>query len=123
LVQLIREHVSTVNGCGFCMDANRAGAANAADSHRAKMDAIESYETDAAFSEAERAALDYASEVTRNKAVASETFASLARHFNEREICDIVWVISSEHLYNINNIALNIGSDGLCEIAAHGKER
>jgi hypothetical protein len=35
---------------------------------------------------------------------------------SEREICEIVWLVSSEHLYNINNIGLGIGSDGLCEI-------
>jgi hypothetical protein len=25
-----------------------------------------------------------------------------------------VWLVASEHLYNLNNIALNIGSDGFC---------
>ena len=44
------------------------------------------------------------------------TFERLARHYSEREICDIVWLVASEHLYNITNIGLNIGSDGLCEV-------
>jgi hypothetical protein len=26
-----------------------------------------------------------------------------------------VWLVASEHLYNVNNIGLNIGSDDLCE--------
>jgi hypothetical protein len=47
-----------------------------------------------------------------------ETFAELSRHYSEREICEIVWVVSSEHLYNINNIGLGSGSDGLCEISS-----
>ena len=40
----------------------------------------------------------------------------LSRHHSEREICEIVWLVSSEHLYNASNIGLNIGSDDLCQI-------
>jgi hypothetical protein len=38
-----------------------------------------------------------------------------------REICDIVWLVASEHLNNMTNIGLGIGSDGLCELAQAGK--
>jgi len=48
--------------------------------------------------------------------VKPETFARLASFYSEREICDIVWLVASEHLYNINNVGLNIGSDGMCEL-------
>lgn len=47
--------------------------------------------------------------------VSHATFAALAEHHSEREICDIVWLVASEHLFNLSNIGLNIGSDGLCE--------
>jgi hypothetical protein len=50
--------------------------------------------------------------------VAPETFARLRRHYGEREICDIVWLVASEHIYNLTNIGLNIGSDGLRAVAA-----
>ena len=46
----------------------------------------------------------------------SNTFACLAAHFNEGEICDIVWLVASEHLSNLTNIGLNIGWDRLCRI-------
>jgi alkylhydroperoxidase family enzyme len=65
----------------------------------------------------QRAALDYSTELTRDKQVQSATFARLTRHYNEREICDIVWLVASEHLNNMTNIGLGIGSDGLCELA------
>ncbi len=68
------------------------------------------------FTAAERAALDYATELTTEKEVRPETFEVLARYYSEREICDIVWLVASEHLYNISNIGLDIGSDGLCEL-------
>jgi hypothetical protein len=55
-------------------------------------------------------------ELTVTKEVKPETFERLARFYGEREICDIVWLVASEHLYNLSNIALNIGSDGLCAV-------
>jgi len=40
----------------------------------------------------------------------------LSRHYSERAICEIVWLVASEHLYNLTNIGLNIHSDMLCDI-------
>jgi len=37
--------------------------------------------------------------------------------YSERQICEIVWLVASEHVYNMTNIALNIHSDMLCDIA------
>ena len=46
-----------------------------------------------------------------------ETFARLAAHYSEREVCEIVWLVASEHLYNLTNIGMNIHSDMLCDIS------
>jgi hypothetical protein len=40
----------------------------------------------------------------------------MSRYYSEREICEIVWLVASEHLYNMTNIGLNIHSDMLCDI-------
>jgi alkylhydroperoxidase family enzyme len=111
---VIREQVATVNGCEFCMDATKANALRRSPDGAARFADLTRYRTSAHFSDAERVALDYATEVTAAKHVSPATFAALERHFTEREICDIVWLVASEHLFNINNIALNIGSDGFC---------
>ena len=66
---------------------------------------------------ADRAALDYVTELTRDKKVDPATFARLRSFWSERHICEIVWCIASEHVYNITNIGLNIHSDMLCDIA------
>jgi hypothetical protein len=55
-------------------------------------------------------------ELTSTKTVEPGTFTRLARHYTEREICDIVWLVASEHFYNMTNIGLNVGSGGLCEL-------
>ncbi len=113
---LIRERVASINSCEFCMDTNRWYATRDSIENAARYDALPEYRTSPLFTDAERAALDYATELTGTRRVEPETFARLARYYSEREICDIVWLVASEHLYNVNNIGLNIGSAGLCEL-------
>jgi alkylhydroperoxidase family enzyme len=114
-VFLIREQVARLNVCLFCMDIGRAFVIQSS-MNEAKFDALEEYRTSPLFSEAERSALDYVTELTRDKKVSPETFARMASHYSEREICEIVWLVATEHLYNITNIGLNIHSDMLCDI-------
>jgi alkylhydroperoxidase family enzyme len=113
---LVRQRVSNVNTCHFCIDIARWFAAREHPELMERLEALDDYRTSPLYSEAERAALDYATELAGAKEVSRETFERLARHYGEREICDIVWLVASEHLYNITNVGLNIGSDGLCEV-------
>jgi alkylhydroperoxidase family enzyme len=115
-VLLIREQVARTNMCLFCMDIGRAFTIKAS-MNQAKFDALEQYRTSSLFTEAERAALDYVTELTKNKTVSADTFARMAGYYSEREICEIVWLVASEHLYNMTNIGLNIHSDMLCDIS------
>ena len=113
---LIREQVAHINVCTFCVDIGRYFVIKAS-MDEAKFDAIAEYRTSPLFSEAERAALDYVTELTHNKSVKPETFERLRRHFSERAICEIVWLVASEHFYNLTNLGLNIHSDMLCDLA------
>lgn len=114
-VMLLRQQVARINVCLFCIDIARFFTIQAS-MNQAKFDALPDYATSPLFSGAERAALDYVTELTRDKKITPETFARLADHYSEREICDIVWVAASEHVYNISNIGLNIHSDLLCDL-------
>ena len=111
---LIREWVARINICLFCMDASRATVVQQS-MNEAKFNALEEYKTNALFTDAERAALDYATELTKEKKVDPATFAHLSTFYSEREICEIVYLIASEHLYNLTNVGLNIHSDMLCD--------
>lgn len=117
LAVLVRSCVNSINSCQWCMDGSRWFAQRREPRLLPKIDAIREWRTSGLFSDSERAALAYAAELTGNKHVEQSTFDELARHFTDREVCDIVWLVASEHLYNINNIGLNIGSDGLCRSA------
>jgi alkylhydroperoxidase family enzyme len=116
-VTLVREQVAGVNGCMFCMDIARWFTMRTAPGELPRIDALAEYRTSPLFTDAERAALDYATELTRDKHVDPATFERLARYYGEREICDIVWLVASEHFYNVANHGLGIGSDGLCELS------
>ena len=98
------------------MDIGRSFAIKAS-INEAKFDALDQYSISSLFTDAERAALDYVTQLTKNKKVHPDTFARLSRYYSEREICEIVWLIASEHLYNLTNIGLNIHSDMLCDIS------
>jgi alkylhydroperoxidase family enzyme len=113
---LIREQVARINVCLFCIDIGRSFTIKAS-MDQVKFDDLENYRTSPLFTEAERAALDYTTQLTKEKKVDPEVFARLSRHFSERQICEIVWLIASEHVYNITNIGLNIHSDMLCDLA------
>jgi alkylhydroperoxidase family enzyme len=114
-VMLIRERVARTNVCLFCIDIGRWATIQAS-MNQAKFDALEHYQTSPLFTEAERAALDYATVLTKDKRVDPYAFARMSRFYTEREICEIVWLVASEHLYNMTNIGLNIHSDMLCDL-------
>jgi len=115
MVMLVRERVAHLNVCLFCIDIGRAFTIQAS-MNQAKFDALEEYRTSPLFNDAERAALDYVTELTREKKVNPETFARMARYYSERAICEIVWAVATEHVYNMTNIGLNIHSDMLYDI-------
>jgi alkylhydroperoxidase family enzyme len=115
-VMLVREQVARLNVCLFCMDIGRAGVISAS-MNEAKFDALEHYATSPLFTNGEKAMLDYVTELTRDKKVDPKVFARMREHYSERQICEIVWLVASEHVYNMTNIGLNIHSDMLCDIS------
>ena len=119
-VMLIREQVAQTNVCLFCIDIGRYFTIKTS-MNQAKFDALGQYRTSSLFSDAERVAVDYVTELATDKKVEPETFSRLARYYSERQICEIVWLVASEHFYNMTNIGLNIHSDMLCEVSRKKK--
>ena len=121
-VMLVREQVAHTNVCLFCADIGRALTIKAS-MNQAKFDALDRYRTSPLFNDAERAALDYVTELTNTKQVHPDSFSRLRHYYSERQICEIVWLVASEHLYNMTNIGLNIHSDMLCDISRKNKQK
>lgn len=113
---LIEYFTSLLNGCAFCMDIGKTLVVRA--HHKLdKFDAIMQYRTSNLFSERERTVLAYVEELVKNRRVSDSTFENLRIHFDEKEIVEITYLIAVQTFTNLSNIALGIGSDGLCEIA------
>jgi alkylhydroperoxidase family enzyme len=97
MVLLIRHQVARINICLFCIDIARSFTIKVSmNDESTKFDALDQYRTSPLFSDAERAALDYVTELTTDKKVNPDTFARVSRHYSEREICEIVWLVASE---------------------------
>src|SRR5271165_6526652 len=97
LTMLIREQVAHINLCEFCVDIGRYIVMKGS-MDEAKFDALAEYRTSPLFSDAERAALDYVTELTRDKNIKQATFDRMQQFYSERQICEIVWLAASEHL-------------------------
>lgn len=115
-VMLVRERVAQLNVCLFCIDIGRAYTIMAS-MNQAKFDALPDYTRSPLFSEKEKVLLDFVTRLTRDRQMEAELFHKLAQHYDERSICEIVWIVASEFYYNMGNIGLNIHSDMICEIA------
>lgn len=114
---IVRHQVASINMCTACMDIGHYYGLKKSPETLERLDAVSEFETNTLFTEADRAALGYARELTIKKAVAPATFARLCAHFGEREICEIAYLVASEHMANMTNLGLGVGSDGLCEIS------
>lgn len=110
---MIHALVSDLNGCAFCIDITQAYAMRKGGSMK-KLGELHSFATSELFSPAERACLAYVKEVTLNKVVPDAVFRELQQHFSEEKIIYITFLCVSEAYYNTMNLALGIGSDGLC---------
>jgi AhpD family alkylhydroperoxidase len=94
LVQLIAFAGSVSSGCRYCQ-AHTSHSAHRQGEDQAKFDDVLNFESSEAYSDAERAvvALALAAGAVPNEA-APEHFARLREHFSERQIVQIVAVIS-----------------------------
>jgi len=115
LAYLIRHHIAQINACSFCMDIGVALAIKN-NHHREKFYHLHDFRDNPIYSESERAAWSFADELTVDKKVSDTTFANAKQFFSERELVEIAWVVSTEHYYNLMNLAFDIHSDNLCEI-------
>lgn len=112
---MINAMVSGLNDCTFCIDIAKAYALRKGNSMQ-KLAELHNFATSDLFSPAEKACLAYVKEVSLHKQVPDIVFRELQQHFNEEQIIYITFHCASEVYYNTMNLALGIGSDGLCAL-------
>jgi alkylhydroperoxidase family enzyme len=81
----------------------------------AKLQELAEWRRSAAFSELERAALEYAERMTyTGQKVDEALFARIKAHFSEREIVELTAAIALENFRSKFNPALGVQSQGFC---------
>jgi alkylhydroperoxidase family enzyme len=122
VVMLVRQKVAAINVCHFCIDIGRAKTIESS-MDQAKFDELADYQTSNRFSEKEKVLLDFVTRLARDRKMEQALFNKLAKHYDERSICEIIWITATEFYYNIANIGLNVHSDMLCDIAKMRKKQ
>lgn len=130
LKRLVGHVASTVAGCRYCeahtiRAAARFGAADGADPRR--LEAVWSFRTSALFSQAERAALEFAAAAAATPGAVDGVIATeLRRHWDDGEIVEITGVVALFGFLNRWNDAMATeieapaAADGQRWIAARG---
>jgi alkylhydroperoxidase family enzyme len=100
------------------MDINSAGGREAGLSFE-KLAAVADYQSSELFSLEEKAALRYTDEICRGSVeVPDQVFDELRRHFGEAAIVELTATIALENFRARFNRALQVPSDGLCQLPA-----
>ncbi len=87
------------------------------DEGEAKLTVVTSWQDSPLFSEAERAALDYAEHMTiTGKRVDDELFSRLTRHFGEAQIVELTAAIAFENFRSKFNPPLAVAAQGFCPL-------
>lgn len=113
---LLMTRVSQQCDCAFCIDANSLRLAQRCDALE-KVQALAHWSCSTLFSEAERAALEYADAMTATPPqISDEQKATLKRFYADEAICEMTALIAFQNLSARFNAALDIPSQGLCDV-------
>lgn len=115
---LIQTQVSMLNGCDFCNDIVLAEVISkklGAERFFALGESVKEHSK--AFSDEERAIVNFVDEYAKNRKISDNSFEKLQRLFSEKEIVEIVAINAFEQYFNALSIPLEIESDGLSKLA------
>jgi len=117
LRSLVTVLVSQINHCEFCVDLNSATLMRRG-VPPAKVAALPQWRTDAAFSDIEKAALEYTEAVTTpGRRVDDGMLGALRRHFDDDAIVELTALVAFQNLSSKFNSALGVPAQGFCQLA------
>jgi AhpD family alkylhydroperoxidase len=101
LYELIKLRASIVNGCAFCVDMHSTAAMKAGE-HTPRLFGLAAWRETPYYTEAERAALALTDEATElgPHGVTQSTWDEAARHFDDKQLADVVGAIAMINFWN-----------------------
>ncbi|WP_437186757.1 carboxymuconolactone decarboxylase family protein [Planctomicrobium sp. SH668] len=105
--ELVKQRVSQMNGCAFCMDMHWKEARSSGETEQ-RLYSLPAWRESPYYSKRERAALLLAEELTKiaNRSIPEEIFEQVRSEFNDAEMGDLIWVIAAINAWNRVNVGL-----------------
>jgi len=109
LAELIKLRTSQINGCGYCVNLHAQDARKAGETEQ-RVFAISAWWETPFFTEAERAALKLAEEITRiqEAGLRDDTFQNAKKYFSEREIVQLIFITTVTNSWNRIAISMHM---------------
>lgn len=109
LRELIKQRVSQINGCAFCIDMHWKDARAAGETEQ-RLYGLPAWRESPYYTERERAGLLLAEELTRiaDRPVPETIFEQVRTQFNDQELGDLIWVIAVINTWN--RVSIGFGS-------------
>ncbi|MEZ0069548.1 AhpD family alkylhydroperoxidase [Streptacidiphilus sp. MAP12-20] len=106
LKELVRARASQINNCAYCVDTHTTDALAAGETQR-RLFLLPVWRETGLFSRRERAALALTEAVTRlsEGPVTDEVWAEAAEHFEETELAELLWLITTINAWNRISVA------------------
>lgn len=109
LAELIKLRTSQLNGCGYCVNLHSQDARKAGETEQ-RVFAISAWWETPFFTEAERAALKLAEEITKihEAGLREETFQNAKKYFSETEIAQLIFITTVTNSWNRIAISMHM---------------
>jgi AhpD family alkylhydroperoxidase len=106
LLHLLAYRVSQINGCAFCLDMHHKDAIHSGETEQ-RLHGLPAWRETPWYSEAEKAALQFAEALTTECETDDATYDALAQYFNKEEICKLALAIATTNSWNrLNKVFL-----------------
>ncbi len=100
LIELVKLRASQINGCAYCIDMHTKDARAAGETEQ-RLYVLDAWREAPFYSPRERAALAWTEAVTTlDGHVPDELYAETLRHFSEKELVDLNWVVVAINAWN-----------------------
>lgn len=101
LIELVKLRASQINGCAFCIDMHTKDARAAGETEQ-RLYLLDAWRETPFYSDRERAALSWTEAVTRvaETHVPDEVYDETKRHFSDKELVDLNWVVVAINAWN-----------------------
>lgn len=109
LAELVKLRTSQLNGCGYCVNLHSQDARKAGETEQ-RVFAISAWWETPFFTEAERAALKLAEEITKihEAGLREDTFQNAKKYFSETEIAQLIFITTVTNSWNRIAISMHM---------------